>query len=473
MKNSIFKYSVRNLLRLGGYRIQGLNGMKNFSEMDTELLKNKRLSIYDFDMQEEETIYQETLEHTSTTTAKDSKLKNILKREEALINDNDIYLKLSEFLKSMELSRHTELKSNLYIDARNILTILNNETIKRAYLEIYGNEKVELLSIQELTTRLTEIEEKFRSYETVFDESYYNDIIKLFSQVAKFLLKHEIYHVDHNIDSQMSGKRNILTSFSITKSLIEDLKLSELNDQQLVRLLPIIVMLNNIYNLPGYVMNNVILEITGRIKTGGSADTLKEYLKFILVQNSCRQSYSILNNLVEFKDIILTTDSNANDLLYLLTDNIYKFVVNKDDKTEDYIASFYHFIKSYGSTKLLISRHVDINEDLLENFFSSLYILSKTEFINDSVRLTISGLLKDIFDTRSSEFVNRFYNSSDGISLLTGLEIDTHYLADIDDSSRIFDKVTDLSKNNTLKKEIVTYAGLNENFTAGKERYWL
>jgi hypothetical protein len=387
MKKNIVQLSKQLLNRVGSVFIV----RKSF--VAGELLKNKSLSIYDFDMRED---IDNTEDYAEEPLVKDTRLKKILKREERLINDNDIFMKLSEFLKSMELARQTELKFNIYIDAREILTILNNASIKKALLELYENEKIELLSLDKIIMRLSEIEEKFRSYETVFDESYYNDIVILFRQIAKYLLKTGIYHIDHNIDSSMSGKRNVLMSFSITRSLIEDLKLKELNDVQFTQLVPIIIMLNNIYNLPGYLMNNLILDITARLNKTDSS-ILKDYLRFVIIQNSSRQSYSILNNLIDYKDLILTSESNTNDLLYLLTDNIYKFITNKDEKSEDYINSFHNFMKSYSSTTFLISKNSDINVDLLENFFSALFILSKTKFVTDSMRLTINNLLKGIF----------------------------------------------------------------------------
>jgi hypothetical protein len=67
--------------------------------------------------------------------------------------------------------------------------------------------------------------------------------------------------------------------------------------------------------------------------------------------------------------------------------------------------------------------------------------------------------------------VNNFYNNNEGLPLLTGLEIDTKYLKELNVTpAGIFDKLTNLTIKNELKKEIVIYAGLEENYTSNKEK---
>jgi hypothetical protein len=292
-------------------------------------------------------------------------------------------------------------------------------------------------------------------------------------QIAKFLIKNDIYNLDHNIDTKFSAKKKILSSLSAAKVLIEDLKLNELNDDQLIKLLPVIIMINNVYGLKDFVVNNIIMEITGRLKINSSFyKSYKDYLRFILVQNKCKQSYSILNFLIEFKDVILTLDSNTNDLLYILTDNIHKFIVNKDEKTEDYVHSFNKFINIYCNTKVLISESNDINEDILENMFSAIYLLAKGHDISYSVKLSFNDLLKQIFETRDDKFINDFYTNNNYISLLTGLEIDSLCLKEFyPESANIFNNFTELGKlNPTLRKEIVAYYGLESNYSKNKEK---
>jgi hypothetical protein len=76
--------------------------------------------------------------------------------------------------------------------------------------------------------------------------------------------------------------------------------------------------------------------------------------------------------LVQLKDNILNTYNNLNDLLYILTDNVYKYV-STENKTDDYDKAFWDFLENYSQTTRFNS--LNVNKDILDNFFNALHIL--------------------------------------------------------------------------------------------------
>jgi hypothetical protein len=67
--------------------------------------------------------------------------------------------------------------------------------------------------------------------------------------------------------------------------------------------------------------------------------------------------------------------------------------------------------------------------------------------------------------------VNKFYNNNDGLSILTGIEIDTSYLKDLNRDFGIFEKLTEVRiKSPITRKEIIVYTSLADNYSQSKEK---
>jgi hypothetical protein len=274
----------------------------------------------------------------------------------------DIKKNLTTFLKSLEIARTYDIRSNIYIEARQGISFLNDNFVKKQLSDLLTNE-IKDRDTKDLVNSINFFNDKSKSYETIFDENYYNEFVSLFRELGKYLLKNDIYSLDHSVNLREDNKK-ILNDLVNVKSMVDDLKLKELNDSQMAKILPTLIIVNNIYNVESYVTENLINELMSR-------NGFEGYSNFLLVHNQ-NQNMNNLHHLVQLKDNILNSNNNVNDLLYILTDNIYKYV-STEHKTEDYNSAFWKFLDNFSKTSRYNKQNV--NFDVLDNFMNALHLL--------------------------------------------------------------------------------------------------
>jgi hypothetical protein len=204
-------------------------------------------------------------------------------------------------------------------------------------------------------------------------------------------------------------------------------------------------LLNNLYIVSENVIEDLISDLASKLfnplikeNVESSAnfevtELLQRYFVFLLINNNLTKSTINLEYLVQYKDIVMKyLKGGLNDILYLLTENIFKFVNAKHDpatigKKEKSVPkgviSIESFLRCYVSNIFLFLGKGDSTESfnfvLFEHFLYSLLLLRDSTYgeniftftLLEQIRLFInSGIfnLNIIKEIKSQNFLNPY-----------------------------------------------------------------
>lgn len=311
----------------------------------------------------------------------------------SIFNVEKMKLNVSIFLQAFEFARPYNVKFSKYQQFRNEIPMIDKDDIKQSLFSLMSDKSIKDKKLESLKSSMNELLKIQSSYESI-DRNTSDKTEVVISEIGKFILSNNIYNTDHTVNYVIKGNKELVYSLSDVKILLEDLKFSDFNESQIIRIVPIIVMLNNIYSISNIVLDNLFEDLMRRLfnplekASKENENTIFSYFMFF-INNNILSKPDHIKSLVVFKDVILKRN-NINDLLYILTANIFKFV-NKYSSTSDDLPNtdekleqeketifFEEFLNAYFEEykKITDSDRANINPIIFKNFLLSILILN-------------------------------------------------------------------------------------------------
>jgi hypothetical protein len=336
----------------------------NFSD----ILKNTEESIYEVD--------------SKTQIADQDPPQETQIDHKNLLNISEISNDLSKFLKSLELAKTFDIKSTKTSDIKKFIPLLTKDDVKSVLFTLLSDQKVSSLKFDDLSKKVSEKVKVTQSYAAPLDKEYYDQTLTVLFEVAKFFLENNIYSVDHTVNVKIKSNKEFVVQLAGVKSILEFLNFADLSNDQLIQIFPIVVMLNNVYQVTDIVMEKLFDETTKRLNSEiplekPQEDLLKSYLNFSLINNFITKPSVHLSYLVKYHDLV-TKNKDINDLLFILTENIFKFSNNSNKFKENDVKSFEEFLKTYltNYTEITQGNRIGANQELVGSFLNSLILLA-------------------------------------------------------------------------------------------------
>jgi hypothetical protein len=403
-----------------------------------------------------------------------------------LFNLETLKLDLSLFLKSLELARPFDIKLMKYLEIKKNIPMLTKDEVKASLFEIVSNPKIPERSLENLKTILNEIMNTLLSYNYVSDKNLNNKILNALLEVTKFCLINNIYTVDHNLNIKIKGNKELVLAMSDIRIILENLNFSEFSAENLIKIFPTIVLLNNIYLVNEAVIEKLFVESVKRLFSPTTKnlspqqeELLRNYSMFLIFNNVISKPSTFLKYMTNYKDMILKTN-HINDFLYLLTENIFKFVnshsgrLNTNDNNlleinkkqlENEIPIFEEFLNTYliGFNVIPQIDRFEADPELVKHFLYSLLLLNDFNIkisrigIDSCLSLSTINLLKifideGIFNTSYPDVeYNKFIYSllSDNNIFFVNLELENKIFSLDEDQET--NKVLELYTKNNFK----------------------
>ena len=377
------------------------NLSKNFSE--TETSSSKQINIYKIIKSGENSVYDLPYGYNSSTDFTDSDT-NLIKQN--FFAHSDLMQKLSTMLKELEIGKPSSSKQSKFQDVRKSITLLNQQEIKNEFIKLASSTEVLDKTSSEIKENGVEllklVQTLNESSERKYEEKDLTTFTKHFLELGKYFSKNEFYSLEHNINIPSRIGKDTLVKFIDSKKIFEIFNLSQLSKGQIITVLPTFIMLNNLYVLPENLIEDLIIDLSvklfnpiSKFKQDNSDELLTRYFVFLILNNNLTKSTLNLDFLTLYKDIFLKdTNGGINDIVYLLTENIFRFINVKHEpilnkqKTQTHqqiFVSFDSFLRSYMSGISSLAQNENgvfsqINFDLVENFLYSLILLKESRY---------------------------------------------------------------------------------------------
>lgn len=488
--NKIFRENLNRNLRFNTNRYFSTE-VREDTNFHFESFRDKISSIYDV-------TYSEVDNENEITVPKATKGH--------LINLREIEVELSKFLKALEPAKTYDIKLSKFGEIKKYIPILNKDEVKSSLFSILSDQKIPLRNLTELQAEISEVLKTTQSYESVLDKAYYEKVLKILLEAGKLILTNNVYAVDHTVNLKIELNKDIASKLSDLKPILEFLNFEEVSDDQLITMFPIVIMLNNLYNVTDYVMEKLIGETLKRLLNpqitnfSGKEDLIKGYLIFVIVNNLIKNSNTYLHHMILYKDIILK-NKDINDLTYLLTENIYKFInMNRKANSveiKSHLATFEEFICTYLKSYHLceVSNRLNINQEVAEKFLYSVLLLSEfnqklgeDRFLsNETVKLLKKFVENGIYNLEYQNVLsveNIFNIITRDNQLFIHSELENKLFSRIRQENEANNKVLDLfvTKEDLLQnekrklsfenlKEFLLFADESSSYTSGTKKY--
>ena len=370
---------------------------------------SKQINIYKIIKTGENSIYDLPYGY-DTTSDFSSQSERQREREASYIKENfftqsELMQHVSSILKELEIGRASTSKQSKFYEVRKAITILNQEEIRKEFFRILTSTEILDKDLNELKDNSAEIlklvQTRNETNKNRYDEKDIKSVLKNFLEIGRYFMKNEFYSLEHNINVTSRISKDTLIKLSDSKKILEILNFSELTKEQMITVLPVFILLNNLYIVSESVIEDLISDIASKLfnplfkeNEESSAnlevsELLQRYFLFLMINNNLTTSTINLEYLVQYKDIVMKyLKGGLNDILYLLTENIFKFVNVKNDsatigKKEKSVSksaiSIESFLRCYVSNISLFLGKGDSTENfnfvLLEHFLYSLLLL--------------------------------------------------------------------------------------------------
>lgn len=342
--------------------------------------------------------------------------------KEHFFTHSDIVQNVSSFLKELEIGKASSSRQSKFQDVKKSITLLHQEEIKNEFLKISTATEILEKNVNELRDSLADVLINIQSRnEGKYEENDLNKLTKNFLELGKYFLKNDLYSLEHNINIPSRISKDNLVKLAEAKKILEILNFSEIKDEQFLSMLPVFIMLNNLYVISENTMEELISEVSIRLfnplgnsnLSQNNSEILKRYFVFLLLNSNFTKSTFDLDHLVIEKDTVLNfAKGGINDVLYILIDNIYKFAYanNETNATKPKTAtlpknviSFENFLRCYlKNVQVLIGKEdsvTKINYDLVENFLYSLLLLKESNYGNNILTSTVKDEIRHFINS--------------------------------------------------------------------------
>jgi hypothetical protein len=408
IKSNLFPYNKRSMTDFEQAKINPY-----------KIIKNAYLSVYDIQISRDSNNNNEN--EQEETTFKDN-------TKEHFFNKSDLITKLSNYLKSIESDAYSTSR------VKELISLFDDKYIISMLENISFNLEINLKSVSELKQEAVELSNTKEKVE------FHQKLPKYFLQLGKFLIKKNIYSMRHNVILNSRETKDNLLNLAEGKIIYQNLKLSEISDEDMILIFPVFMMINRIYNFPENLIENLlndILERTIRLSISNKRDSFnifKNYFTFQMINSHFLISDNYLRNLnLSIDFIIANNTTDMNDILYLITDNIFKFVVNSDKdniNNTNRIAISEEFLNKYLSSFTLIDYHGKFADyELIENFLAACILLHEScpEIFSMPVLYNLrnfinNGIFNYAQDKSELQILKQFCERPGNIELLLDLE---------------------------------------------------